>query len=81
MNCYITVVYGYNTGDKRKELWTNLRDLAIGMTTPWLICGDFNALLYPEDRLYGDTWTNKQKGSDRICSRIDKALGNFEWMI
>ncbi|KAH0744663.1 hypothetical protein KY290_032656 [Solanum tuberosum] len=95
MNCHITVVYGYNTGDKRKELWTNLRDLAIGMTAPWLICGDFNALLYPEDRLYDnpvqpieiadfsnclhdlslnelswkcDTWTNKQKGSDRICS-------------
>ncbi|KAG5594738.1 hypothetical protein H5410_035970 [Solanum commersonii] len=44
-------MYGYNTGDKRKELWTNLRDLAIGMTTSWLICGDFNTLLYPEDRL------------------------------
>ncbi|KAH0757473.1 hypothetical protein KY290_020966 [Solanum tuberosum] len=53
------------------------------MRAPWLICGDFNALLYAEDRLYGEyyTWTNKQKGSDRIYSRIDRALGNFEWMI
>lgn len=109
-NCYIIVEYGYNTSDKKKELWTNLRDLAIGLTTPWIICGHSNALLYPEDRHHGNpvqpakivdfsnclhdlslnvliwkgdyyTWTNKQKGSNRICSRIDRSLGNFDWMI
>ncbi|KAK4721168.1 hypothetical protein R3W88_011401 [Solanum pinnatisectum] len=109
VNCYLSLVYGYNTGDKRKELWVNLKDLTIRMTVPWLICGDFNAFLYPEDRLYGNpvqpteiadfsnclhdlslnelswkgeyyTWTNRQKGSNRICNRIDMALGNFEWM-
>lgn len=23
----------------------------------------------------------KQYGADRVCSRIDRALGNFEWMM
>ncbi|KAK4729487.1 hypothetical protein R3W88_022475 [Solanum pinnatisectum] len=27
------------------------------------------------------TWTNKQQGSDKIYSRIDRALGNDEWML
>ncbi|KAH0781762.1 hypothetical protein KY290_001360 [Solanum tuberosum] len=110
LNFYLSVVYDYNTGDKKKELWTNLRDLAIGMTTLWLICGDFNALLYPQDKLYGNPvhpteiayfsncshdlslnelswkgeyyiWTNNQNDSDRIYSRIDRVLGNFEWII
>ncbi|XP_059277758.1 uncharacterized protein LOC132031905 [Lycium ferocissimum] len=77
---------------------------------PWLICGDFNALLYSQDRLYGNpvqftevkefndcmqdlsltelnwrgdyyTWSNKQHGDERICSRLDRAIGNFEWML
>lgn len=27
------------------------------------------------------TWTNKQIGDSRICSRIDRAFGNHEWMM
>ncbi|KAM3284003.1 hypothetical protein P3S67_022801 [Capsicum chacoense] len=27
------------------------------------------------------TWTNKQLGSARICSRIDRAFANSEWML
>lgn len=27
------------------------------------------------------TWTNKQLGSARICSRIDRAFGNHDWMM
>ncbi|XP_075092203.1 uncharacterized protein LOC142172474 [Nicotiana tabacum] len=27
------------------------------------------------------TWTNKQRVEDRIQSRIDKAFGNYEWMM
>ncbi|XP_059306326.1 uncharacterized protein LOC132057742 [Lycium ferocissimum] len=26
------------------------------------------------------TWTNKQKGGNRICSRLDRAMGNADWM-
>ncbi|XP_075102876.1 uncharacterized protein LOC142177587 [Nicotiana tabacum] len=27
------------------------------------------------------TWSNKQYGADRVCSRLDRALGNFEWIM
>ncbi|XP_055803659.1 uncharacterized protein LOC129872800 [Solanum dulcamara] len=27
------------------------------------------------------TWTNKQHGVDRISSKIDRAFGNYEWMM
>ncbi|KAG5609488.1 hypothetical protein H5410_020769 [Solanum commersonii] len=79
VNCYLTVVYGYNTGDKRKELWINLRDLAIRMTAPWLICGDFYALLYAKDRLYGNPSLKQrfaklnQEEFKAVTQRLNKA--------
>lgn len=27
------------------------------------------------------TWNNKQHGEDKVCSRLDRALGNNDWMI
>ncbi|XP_019235765.1 PREDICTED: uncharacterized protein LOC109216089 [Nicotiana attenuata] len=27
------------------------------------------------------TWTNKQPGADRVCSRLDRVFGNYEWMM
>ncbi|XP_059298114.1 uncharacterized protein LOC132050769 [Lycium ferocissimum] len=108
--CLVTIIYGFNTGELRKTLWQSLRDIAQGISTPWMIAGDFNALLYAQDRLLGNpvqyaeikdfsgcitdlllnelhwrgsyyTWSNKQQGGDRICSRLDRAFGNLEWMM
>lgn len=31
-----------------------MRDLANGIQNPWLIMGDFNTILRPEDRIYGN---------------------------
>ncbi|XP_019234330.1 PREDICTED: uncharacterized protein LOC109214833 [Nicotiana attenuata] len=106
----ITVIYGYNTCEKRKSMWDTLKVLAQGMNMPWLIVGNFNAMLYPQDKLYGNPvqygeikdfndcihelilnevrWTgdyytqsNKQQSNERICSRLDRAFGNHEWMM
>ena len=49
----LTVVYGFNTIDQRKNLWQELNMLAQGISQPWLIAGDCNALLSPKDRLAG----------------------------
>ncbi|XP_060170357.1 uncharacterized protein LOC132601275 [Lycium barbarum] len=82
----ITVIYGYNSMEQRKALWADLTDVAQGVTLPWLICGDFNSVLLPDDRLYGNpgeyyTWSNKQSGADRNLSRIDRAFSNHDWMM
>ncbi|XP_019244422.1 PREDICTED: uncharacterized protein LOC109224288 [Nicotiana attenuata] len=43
----------------------------------------FNKLLLNKVSWKGKyyTWTNKQRGNDRVCSRIDRAIANDEWML
>ncbi|XP_075099269.1 uncharacterized protein LOC142176100 [Nicotiana tabacum] len=108
--CVITVIYGYDTCEERKSMRDALKTLAQGINIPWLIVGDFSAMLYPQDRIYGNPvqygeiknfnncihdlllievrwigdyyiWTNKQQSNERICSRLDRAFGNHEWMM
>ncbi|XP_019251250.1 PREDICTED: uncharacterized protein LOC109230181 [Nicotiana attenuata] len=110
INCYLTVVYGFNGIEQRRSLWEKLQHSAITITDAWLVAGDFNAMLYPNDRKScnpvnhseiqefsyciqqtglselpwkGDyyTWTNKYPGADRVCSRLDRVFGNYEWMM
>ncbi|KAH0724740.1 hypothetical protein KY284_000605 [Solanum tuberosum] len=106
---HATFVYEFNSIGQIRELWISLKTLP-QTSHAWLICGDFNTILYSQDRLFGQsvtntelkdfakcihdlglaeltwtgnyyTWTNKQQGSDKIYSRIDRALGNDEWML
>lgn len=87
-----------------------MHNLSLEINQPWLIAGDFNALLAAQDRIAGAafklaevrdfkecdnkigvselpwkgedyTLSNKQHGADWISSRIDKAFGNYEWMM
>ncbi|KAL0298155.1 UNVERIFIED_CONTAM: hypothetical protein Scaly_3072000 [Sesamum calycinum] len=41
----ITVVYGANEVSARRELWQGLTELAVAADLPWLVGGDFNAVL------------------------------------
>ncbi|XP_075080308.1 uncharacterized protein LOC142165830 [Nicotiana tabacum] len=52
--CVITIIYGYNTCDQRKDMREALKELDQGINMMWLIVGDFNAILYPHDRLFGN---------------------------
>ncbi|XP_059310476.1 uncharacterized protein LOC132061833 [Lycium ferocissimum] len=109
-SCLMTVIYAFNTIEQRKSLWQELYTLGQLITIPWLIWGDFNAIMCAQDRLYSApvtssevkdfnkcvqqpiltelpwmgeyyTWSNKQRGDARVWSRLDRALGNEEWML
>ncbi|WMV30837.1 hypothetical protein MTR67_024222 [Solanum verrucosum] len=73
--------------EQRKTLWSTLNDLTCNIHLPWIINGDFNAMLHPQDRLFGAPVTPAEIkdfakcGSDRVCCRLDKALGNDLWMM
>ncbi|XP_060170990.1 uncharacterized protein LOC132601964 [Lycium barbarum] len=54
INCYLTIIYGFNSIEQPRTLWGYLKDIAQGLNSPWAICGDFNALLYAQDRLSGN---------------------------
>uniref|UniRef100_A0A803PYN0 DUF4283 domain-containing protein n=1 Tax=Cannabis sativa TaxID=3483 RepID=A0A803PYN0_CANSA len=49
----VTFVYGFNTGEERKELWEGLINLKV-YAKPWVITGDFNSLFDLEDRKGGE---------------------------
>lgn len=51
VECYLSVIYGFNTAKQRKSLWVYLEKKTQSIVNPWIICVDFNALHYPQDRL------------------------------
>ncbi|KAJ9536687.1 hypothetical protein OSB04_un000160 [Centaurea solstitialis] len=51
---FCSVVYGANNSSLRKQLWSGLRKFrAIMGNQPWVLMGDFNAMLFPHDALGG----------------------------
>ncbi|XP_074300991.1 uncharacterized protein LOC141632336 [Silene latifolia] len=49
----LTVVYACNGTQERKKLWVKLSQIKIQIQVPWVICGDFNTVLSPNERLGG----------------------------
>ncbi|XP_060211648.1 uncharacterized protein LOC132639195 [Lycium barbarum] len=49
----LTIVYGFNTKEERRELWSQLESLSAGVTIPWFIMEDFNSVLHTDDRVGG----------------------------
>lgn len=52
----VTVVYGSPKWVIHKELLEDLGGLAQNIQAPWLIVGDFNALLNDDDKQWGLDW-------------------------
>lgn len=48
--CVLTIVYGFNTVEERRSLWTSLQDILSSTNCPWLVYEDFNAMLITVDR-------------------------------
>nr|TKR85033.1 hypothetical protein D5086_0000251720 [Populus alba] len=52
----ITFVYGHNTPAERQALWEYIaQESGTNGCTPWLVMGDFNAIMQASDRYGGDT--------------------------
>lgn len=60
---YWTCVYGSYDLHIRRNLWRDLMRLGKGLSKPWLIQGDFNAVSSNEDRLGGNP-VNSEAASD-----------------
>ncbi|KAJ7009375.1 hypothetical protein NC653_000139 [Populus alba x Populus x berolinensis] len=58
----ITFVYGLNTPAGRSSLWNYIKQQApMYSPAPWILLGDFNAILKPSDRSGGDqNWNGHQ---------------------
>lgn len=51
MECTIIVVYVLNTVEQRRNLWDKLTGISHMPAKSWLVCGDFNLILYHANRL------------------------------
>ncbi|CAN1139259.1 Putative ribonuclease H protein At1g65750 [Linum perenne] len=51
---FLTIVYGKTSVGEREALWAGLRNAAQAVTGPWLVAGDFNALLSSQDKRGGN---------------------------
>ncbi|KAJ8531983.1 hypothetical protein K7X08_011906 [Anisodus acutangulus] len=54
---YVTFLYTFNTKEERSELWDYLRQIHLNCAESWIILGDFNSVLHPEDRIGGNLVT------------------------
>ncbi|KAA3464883.1 reverse transcriptase [Gossypium australe] len=63
---FITFVYGSPNRSKRKILWEGLKSAMPPQSTPWILMGDFNAILDSED-----------KRSPSTIGKRCKLFGNF----
>lgn len=49
-----TIIYGYNTPTERQPLWDYICSQSrIQSSSPWVLLGDFNAIMHPRDRVGG----------------------------
>ncbi|XP_020254213.1 uncharacterized protein LOC109831293 [Asparagus officinalis] len=73
IDCVISSIYGQNQVDKRRELWLNLTHIYQTVShSPWLLCGDFNAIIGNEEKLGGTIL------SELLCGDFNAIIGNEE---
>lgn len=53
MPVLVSGVYNYPRPSQQDQVWNNLLRFSSCVTSPWLVTGDFNAILHPSEKLGG----------------------------
>lgn len=78
-------MYGHNTPNTRIGLWDSPRSINLNSLEPWLILGDFNAILSHEDRITGDPVKPQETEEFQPCindigvGRLQREGRHFTW--
>ncbi|KAJ6299908.1 hypothetical protein OIU76_020828 [Salix suchowensis] len=78
-----TFVYGFNTVVARRTLWNDLRSW--DPCSPWMILGDFNAIMPPADKHNGEPVTSYETSdflhccSDPGLADVNYSGSHFTW--
>ncbi|KAJ6389827.1 hypothetical protein OIU77_028031, partial [Salix suchowensis] len=68
----ITVVYGLNSPSERIPLWNYIQNQGSIITNPWIILGDFNAIMHPWNRAGGTTaWPRHMEDFPESISKAE----------
>ncbi|KAK4384432.1 Retrovirus-related Pol polyprotein from type-2 retrotransposable element R2DM [Sesamum angolense] len=74
----LTVVYGANDVSTRRELWQRFTEMAVSADLPWLVGGDFNAVLDMGERAI--FMHNCSTDGRSLWKRLDRMFVNDAWM-
>lgn len=55
------VIHSFNSQQERMDLWKSLCDISHSIQCPWMVGGDFNNVLFPEERV------GSQVSANEIC--------------
>ncbi|XP_074266664.1 uncharacterized protein LOC141589943 [Silene latifolia] len=69
-----SMIYGSNKDADRSSLWSSLKSLAASVHGPWLVMGDFNNVLYSDERIGAkvtDAETKEFQGCVDHCGLYD----------
>ncbi|XP_020242781.1 uncharacterized protein LOC109820997 [Asparagus officinalis] len=64
----------------RKALWQDLLAIKRNVSGPWLVGGDFNAILNGEEKISGVQVSDAEDAHTRIWRRLDRMLVNEDWI-
>jgi hypothetical protein len=71
----ITFIYAFNTPAERLTLWNYIsHESSLNSDTPWIVMGDFNAIMNAEDRIGGDTRWPRHQDDFSSCIRQSELL-------
>ncbi|CAN1124799.1 Putative ribonuclease H protein At1g65750, partial [Linum perenne] len=82
---FITAVYASPRPTRRVLLWDVLKQIAVGMTSPWAVVGDFNSILSAEDKQGGTPFSRTRNKSFidtvELCGLMDLPISGprFTW--
>lgn len=63
----VTGVYGETNPSGRMALWDSLKTISGSLNGPWLVMGDFNIYLSPEEKSRGATPSTQSMGALKDC--------------
>ncbi|XP_075085046.1 uncharacterized protein LOC142168283 [Nicotiana tabacum] len=65
---------------QRTTLWGNLKEVAHGISIPWIVTGDFNAVMLPQDRMFGYPVTYAET-KDYVDCMQGLMLNKLQWKV
>ncbi|XP_033513491.1 uncharacterized protein [Nicotiana tomentosiformis] len=83
--CKISFVYGYNIAGGGRGLWETLRHISTYTIEPWIILGDFNAILSTEDKVNGlpvhvnETIDFQTCVTDIVLGQVNRKGWQYSW--
>ncbi|KAK7255554.1 hypothetical protein RIF29_28967 [Crotalaria pallida] len=75
---FITCLYGYPQGALKYQTWSLLTSVAKDIDKPWMVIGDINQVLGPEDKTGGNPVDLLEIDTARICLEVCN-LKEIEW--